>query len=302
MKANKFLLLIFSLLMIHSTLLAQEAPEEQKEVVNLHYFNNNNSVQYLLMESFLKTGKKSEPQANKVFQLYLDSNNAANLITKVMTNADGKAKAVIPPQLKSLWEASPEHKFLVVAEGTSKEEETTTEFAITKAKIALDTATGDGVRSITASVMKLQNNEWVPAADVELKLGIERMGGILPAGDEPTYTTDSTGTATCEFKRDSLPGDLHGNIILAARVEDNDELGNLLIEKPVPWGIAEKQNNLFFSQRALWATHHRTPLWLLLMAYSIGLGVWGTIIYLIFQLVKIKKLGISYLPQVDEEK
>jgi hypothetical protein len=27
------------------------------------------------------------------------------------------------------------------------------------------------------------------------------------------------------------------------------------------------------------------------MAYSIAIGVWGTIVYLFFQLVKIKKLG-----------
>ena len=115
---------------------------------------------------------------------------------------------------------------------------------------------------------------------------------ILSAGDEATYTTDSTGMANVEFKRDNLPGDLKGNIVLAASVEDNDELGNLLIEKPVNWGVAVKEDKSFFSQRALWTTRFKTPYWLLIMAYSIAIGVWSTILYLVFQLVKLKKLGV----------
>jgi len=291
MKANKYLLLIFSLMAFNSIIYAQDEPEEQKEIVKLHYFNINNNVQYLEVESLLKTGKKIEPQSNKVFQLYLDSNSAANLITKVLTDVNGKAKAVIPPQLKALWDGASEHKFIVVAEGSSKEEETSSEFTITKTKIAIDTSTVDSVRSITATVMKLENNEWIPAADVEMKLGIKRLGGILSGGEEATYTTDSTGTATAEFNKDKLPGDLHGNIILVASVQDNDDFGNLSIEKQVPWGIAEKPNTHFFDQRALWATQFKTPYWLLFMVYSIGLGIWATLLYLLFQLFKIKKLG-----------
>jgi hypothetical protein len=119
------------------------------------------------------------------------------------------------------------------------------------------------------------------------------MGGILPAGDEETYTTDSTGSVTAEFKKDSLPGDEKGNIVLAAKVEDNDLFGNLLVEKKAPWGIATKPDKNFFDQRTLWSTRFRTPIWLLFMAYSIVIGVWGTIIFLVFQIVKIKKLGIT---------
>jgi hypothetical protein len=293
MKANRYWLLIFSLIMaFNSTVYAQDEPPVPEQIVTLRYFNDNNHFQYLLVESSLKTGKKLEPLGNKVFQLYLDVNDPANLITKVLTDKNGKAKAVIPVRLKSVWDSASTHTFLVVAEGTSKEEETTTEFTITKSKITLDTTNEDGVRNITATVMKLENESWVPAADVEMKLGVMRMDkSILSAGDEATYTTDSTGIATVEFTKNNLPGDLKGNIVLAASVEDNDELGNLIIERPVNWGVAVKEDKSFFDQRALWTTRFKTPYWLLIMAYSIAIGVWGTILYLVFQLVKIKKLG-----------
>jgi len=294
LKINKYLLLLSVLLTTFVTnVIAQETPVEQKEIVKLHYFNSNNSLQYLLLESILKTGKKLEPQTNKVFTLFLDKNQPENLIAKVLTDKYGKAKSIIPLQLKTLWDSSSQHTFILVAGGTSKKEETSSEFTITKSKISIDTSSADGVKSISVQVMKYENNQWMPAKDVEMKIGVERLGGILSAGDEQTYTTDSTGTVTSEFKKDSLPGDQQGNFILIAKVEDNDELGNLIVEKRVPWGVAMKPDNNFFNQRTLWSTRFKTPIWLLFMAYSIVIGVWGTIIFLVLQIVKIKKLGIT---------
>ncbi|HCN82214.1 MAG TPA: hypothetical protein DIT07_01150, partial [Sphingobacteriaceae bacterium] len=162
------------------------------------------------------------------------------------------------------------------------------------AKIKIDTTSEGGTRSITVQVMKYENRGWVPANEVEMKIGIKRLGGILSAGDEETYTTDSSGIVTAELTKDSLPGDEKGNIVLAARVEDNDLFGNLLVEKTVLWGVAVKPDNSFFDQRTLWTTRFRTPLWLLFIAYSIVIGVWGTIIYLIKQILKIKKMGREY--------
>src|SRR5690242_9479464 len=124
-----------------------------------------------------------------------------------------------------------------------------------------------------------------------MKAGVKRLGGILSGGDEATYTTDSTGTAIIEFKKDSLPGDEKGNIILAAKIEDNDLFGNLQVEKVVPWGKIQKADHSFFEKRTLWTTRFRTPYWLLFIAYTIVLSVWGTLIYLIYQFFKIRKLG-----------
>lgn len=293
MKRNKCILLLlpFLCLIMSGKVAAQEDSVVAKELVKLKYFNDNNSVQYLLLENLLKTGKKIEPLRDKVFQLYLDSNKTKNLIGIITTDKNGKAKAFLPPSLKGVWETNPLHKFIAVAAG--KEKEPVAELEITKAKIQIDTATADGGRSIIVQVMKYENSEWVPANEVEMKVGIHRLGGILSAGDEEIYTTDSSGTATVEFKKDSLPGDQKGNILLVVKVEDNDLIGNMLVEKTVPWGVVVKPGSNFFDQRALWANRFRTPFWLLFMANSIIIGVWGTIFYLVFQIIRIKKIGTS---------
>lgn len=289
MNLNKYYILFLSVffLLQHDVCVAQDDTAAAQPIVKLHYFNNNNSVQYLILESLLKKNKKFTPQQNKTYSLFIDSSSEKNLVAKMTTDESGKAKAFIPPSLKAIWDGAAQHTFIVKA----GEEEVISDYIITKAKIKIDTASTDGVRSITASVMKYENNEWVPAADVEMKLGIQRLGSILSAGDEATYTTDSTGMVTVELKKDSMPGDLKGNYVLAAKVEDNDQFGNLEVEKTVPWGTVVKADNSFFSLRTLWTTRFRTPYWLLFMAYGIVIAVWGTMIYLIMQIVKIKKLG-----------
>ncbi len=256
-------------------------------IIKLHYFNSNNSIQYLVLDSKLKKGKVFTPQANKTYQIYLDSSIAGYLIAIVKTDAEGKAKTFVPPALQKLWEAKPTHTFIVKA----GDEEIITDYAITKSKISLDTLNVDGTRSLVASVQKLENGAWMPAKDIELKIGVERMNSILSAGDEGTYTTDSTGTVTVELKKLLLPGDQKGNLVLAVKAEDQDQIGNLLIERSVAWGKPTQQNNHFFELRTLWTTRFRTPYWLLFVVYSIAIGVWSTLIYLVFQIIKIRKLG-----------
>jgi len=302
LKINRPVSLLLTVLAIpymHATAQADSVPS--KEIVKLHYFNSNNSLQYLLLESVVKKGKKLEPQAKKAFRLYLDNDQQQNLIADVVTDQTGKARAFIPVALKTSWDSSGTHTFIVVPEAKDNEG-TSSEFTITRTSISIDTSSADGVKNISVRVMKNQSGQWIPVNGVEMKIGVERLGGILSAGDDETYTTDSTGTVTTEFKKDSLPGDQHGSFVLVAKVDDNDELGNLIVEKQVPWGVAAKTHTNFFNQRTLWSTRFKTPFWLLFMAYSIVIAVWGTIIYLVFQIIKIKKLGVAGDSRNDQRK
>src|SRR5215204_5624725 len=293
-KMNKYNGTLLLLLMIFSFAISRASAQQDsvpaKELVKLRYFNDKNKIQYLVLENSQKKGKETKPLATKTFSLYLDSMNRVNFIGNVTTDKNGRAKSFLPPSLKSAWNASASHTFIAVPEGR---EESMSELEITKAKIQIDTASEDSTRNIIVQVSKYENDTWVPANEVEMRIGIKRLGGVLSAGDEESYTTDSTGTVTIELLKKNIPGDAKGNIVVAAKTEDNDLYGNLSVEKVVPWGIAVNPDTGFFEKRTLWSTRFRTPYWLLMMAYSIIIAVWGTLIYLILQIVKIKKIGIA---------
>ena len=288
---KNYKLLYLFLLMLPVIAKAQDETPPSTEILRLKYYSSNNSLQYLLTETLLKTGRQFTPLANKQVQLYLDSIAPANLIARITTDTNGKAKSFIPPGLKAAWEAGSKHTFFATAEG--KEEPIETEIEIIKAKIEIDTLSDGGDRNIIVHVLKLENNEWMPAAETELRVGIKRMSSLLNAGEDEFYTTDEEGKATVTFNKNNLPGDKKGNLVLVAKAEDNDDFGNLLIEKTVPWGTVVQPGKNFFEQRTLWSTRFKTPYWLLFMAYSIVIAVWGTILYLVTRIIKIYRIGKS---------
>jgi len=289
-KKNSVLLLVFCFLAATCNVFSQEA-EKSTLSLNLGYFVKNNNAHYVVATAQTRIEGRFYPVKDIEVNIYLDSAGEENLIGKFRTDDNGKAKSYLPLSLKNKWDASSTHTFIAMADANKQFDEATGELIITKSKIEIDTVSDETTKSITVTISKYENNEWLPLKDVDIKIGVKRMGGILVAGEEEVYTTDSTGSVIAEFSRDSLPGDKNGNIILAAKVDDNDEVGNLYVEKTVPWGIAFNAKNNFFQQRTLWSTRHHTPIWLLFIAYSIIIAVWGTIIYLILQLFKIRKLG-----------
>ena len=138
----------------------------------------------------------------------------------------------------------------------------------------------------------MKDTAWAPVKGVDVVLAVRRMNADLTINEKPTFTTDSTGKVSADFKRDSIPGDSKGNITLVAKIVDNDQYGNLLIEKTVPWG-AKFVRVSTFDKRTLFATRNKAPIWLLFIAYSIAISVWCILVYLVFNLFKIKRSEIQ---------
>jgi hypothetical protein len=262
-------------------------------LLGIRYFLPENKVPYLEISTRKKVGRIFEPVKGIPVNVYFNEANAANLLGKIVTGPQGVGRVALPESLKASWDSMDEFKFLGVSDSIPGEEPLSGDLTIKKAILFIDTSSADGIRSVTAQLKEKKGNDWVPVKEIEMKLGVKRLLGNLTAGEAETYTSDTTGTASAEFKRDSLPGDEKGNIILVARVEDNDSYGNLVVEKSVPWGKAVQADTHFW-HRTLWSTGDRAPGWLLFLALSIILGVWGVVFYLVRQLFKIKKMGREY--------
>lgn len=287
---------IAALLMFTSGLRAQDSTGGGMNL-SLRYFSYNNKIPYVLVNTKIKMDGKWQPVKNIGVSVFLDSIAPSNLVGKVSTDENGEAQLIVPAALKPVWDASPGHKFFAESDENKQFAASTSDIEIIKAKITVDTTIVDNARSITVKVLESRGDNWVPVKDVELKIGVQRMNSVLPVGKEATYTTDSTGEVTAEFKRDSLPAD-KGLLTLVVNVEDNDKYGNLILEQSLPWGVnLQKADD--WNRRTLFSTRFRTPIWLLFMAYSIMAAVWGVLIYLLIQIARIRKLGKATPLQVQ---
>jgi hypothetical protein len=264
--------------------------EKKPLIIGLSYHLKNNQVPYLVVVTKTKEEKKFLPVADMDVNVYLNAETDSMLLGKVKTDAGGNAYVAISAGFKPVWDTSSRFSFIATSAGNRIYEASNTQIDITKARIFLDTVAGAETKTLMAAIRA--GNQGLPAKDVEVKIIISRMAGNLSVGDAETYTTDSTGTTSAEFKKDSIPGDKEGYITLIAKTEDNDTYGNILIEKRIKWGAPFVAANKF-DKRSLFATRNKSPLWLLALAYSIALGVWGTIIYLVARIIKIRKLGLA---------
>jgi hypothetical protein len=294
MKAYKFLRISILVLLLTGNGIDKIQAQDSavaKTQLNISYFLPVNHVPYLEVTTRKKLGRKFEVVKNIPVNIYFNEADPNNLLGKVITDSTGKARIGFPPSFKNIWDTTNEFKF-IAEESSTEKEPLTAEITIKKAILTIDTTSEDGTRMVTAVLKEKNAGDWIPVKDIEMILSVKRLLGNLSVGDKETYTSDSAGVSTAEFQRDSMPGDQNGNIILVAQVVDNDNYGNLAVEKSVNWGTPIKPMKDFFAQRALWSIRTQTPLWLLFIVYSIVIGVWGTFIYLIFQVFKIKKLGV----------
>lgn len=281
--------ILFSLAVLLSAGLSATTQDSAKKdlIVSIGYHNVNNEWAYLSIAAKAKIEGKFQPVKGTRIRLYLDKDSAACLIGNLMTDAIGEAIATLAPSLKDRWNSAPTHALIAISEGDAIFNPTKTDATVTKAHMKIDTGAG---RTMIVSLMEWKEGTWTPVKGVEIKVDIKRSGRDLSAGDKESYTTDSTGSITAAFNRENMPGDKNGYLTLVAKIEDNDTYGNLRMEKTVPWGTILNLSS-HFNDRSLWAARYKTPIWLLLMEYSIFFSVWGVIIYLLIQFKNIIKAG-----------
>ena len=272
------------------TFLNAQAVEKKILVLGVKYYNDNNISQHLIIQAKSKIDGKFQKIGNIPVKVFINNeNDKNNFIGTGTTTERGELLLLVPASAKTEWSKSNNQTFVATSTATTLYDEARGELAITKAKLKIDTIDG---KMVHAKLLVLTDSTWKPMVGIEMVLTVKRLGGNLNISETATYTTDTAGAVTGEFKRENLPGDNKGNLVLVANVIDNDIYGNLTAETTVPWG-SKLIYTTNYNHRSLFARRGHSPFWLELLAYGIIVAVWGVIIYLVLQIKKIVKLGLE---------
>jgi hypothetical protein len=192
--------------------------------------------------------------------------------------------------MRAVLDSSLQFTFSATLAADANLEEAEKEIELHQARLILEPLTSDDGKQIHILAEKREKDGWVPAAGVEMKIFIKRQFGRLPVGEE-SYTSDDNGKVEMDFTVANVPGDASGKITVGAFVEDNEDFGNLVVTKDVPWGAPLVVKHDEFNDRTLWATRDKTPVWLLIFPNLIIVVVWGLIVYLLLQILRIRRIG-----------
>ena len=227
------------------------------------------------------------------FNLYLkevkeyDPATGTGWMSRTMLNNEGEGVFLFPSWFTKIADTIHEYTFIVKMNADPKYEDAEEQITIADAKINLEYSGEDSVKTFEASISGWKDQAYSPVANAELKLCIKRTFNFLPVG-EAGAITDSSGEISGELPPD-IPGNANRTITIAARLEDDDTYGTVEVTKDVPWSILPKANPL--RGRTLWSPGGNAPLLLVISSITIIIIIWGTIIYLVSLLFKIKKLG-----------
>ncbi|MCO4291685.1 hypothetical protein NF867_02265 [Solitalea sp. MAHUQ-68] len=293
MKQINHLTGLIALVLGLTTIMANAQDKTQKGTIQIYlaYSQLNNDLPVIKVSAKTKKEQKFEPVAGVDINLFFNSETTAGFMGRVNTNNLGNGSLAMPIRFKSQFDTSASLKFIGTVTQNKQFKDQSTELEIAKAKIELTLDEVDSVRSIHAKVLALQpDGQWAPVPETEIKLVVRRLLSDLTATEEETYTTDSIGGEVSADFNMSVPGDSKGNIVVGAKIDENELYGTLVAAKTVKWGTPLVPDHSF-SERSLWATRDKTPLWLLIFPNIIIITVWGIIFYLIYQITKLIKLG-----------
>ena len=158
--------------------------------------------------------------------------------------------------------------------------------------VKLELSTGDEIKSITAFVHGTDSAN-LTFQEVEVSFYIKREFGLMRIG-ESYNLTGADGKVKMVFP-EKIIGDAEGNVILLARVENSFIYNDAETEVVRKWGDPLVTEDEKFNQRALWGSRDKSPVWLLLVANGIIAGIWGVILYVIYNLFRIKKAGRIFI-------
>jgi hypothetical protein len=114
---------------------------------------------------------------------------------------------------------------------------------------------------------------------------VPRLFSLLKIGE---IALDENGTGTLEFPK-AIVGDTLGNLVVLAKIEENDKYGYAQGGNVINWGVHKQYYAAEVPSRELWTPI--APLWMIITLLIMLAGVWAHYMYAVYELIMIKRLS-----------
>ena len=261
-----------------------QAQEKSEATIALSYYKKADMSKTVVATVKAKKDKKFVPAKNARVNFYVLNGKEAQLLKGVPTDYDGLATIELQKDLP--LDTGRSFTIMAKIENDNLYEDAEEQVRYKEVNLTINLNPHDTSRIATALVTEMgKDGKEIPVKEAEVKFYVQRLFGILPAGEEYAVSTDEKGEASFTYPK-GVSGDTAGAFTIAARIEDNEQFGNVENQAATSWGsILEIIKDPF--PRAIWAP--AAPWALIITLVVLFGGVWSTYCFIVFQLVKIKK-------------
>jgi len=261
------------------------AQKKKKDKVRLkaQYVKIMDGEIYFDISAGARVNRKNIDVANIDLTIFNKINGKKVKFGKTTTNMHGKSKFILKSLSKIEADSTNTYNFVISFKGNESFKKASKSISFKDANIEAKLVTKDSINYITATLIDKEKNS--PISDVILTTQIQRLFKPLKIGDE-FNNTDKNGTISVLIE-EGIPG-VDGNLAIEVVLIDSDVYGTVkaIVNAPIGKPIVDEST---FDQRTMWSPRNKTPLFLLIFPNLLIISVWGLIIYLILNLVKLKK-------------
>ena len=216
-------------------------------------------------------------------EIFSTTEEEEKALGSVIMDAEGKGVLDLGTINNHSSDSSAYYNFSISFKGNKAYKKANKTISVMDAEITARHIVRDSVNYIEATLKDIAKDSTIEGTSIDVQ--VRRLFMPLKLGEE-FNSTDDSGTVLVPIE-EGIPG-IDGNLILEAVLSDNDDYGNVMawIEAPVGVPIIEDSS---FDERALWGPTNRTPVFILIFTYGLILGILGIVIYLVLNLIRIKK-------------
>jgi len=261
------------------------AQETKKNTIRLKadYIKTMNKEIAFNLRASSKVDGSNIDVANIELTVFNEYNDDSVKLGSTITDSEGKSTFVINDLNLIKPDSTGLYNILVSFKGNDAYKRASKSVTYKDATIEAKIITKDSVNYITATLKDTATDSVL--SDQILNVQVQRLFRPLRIGPE-FNSTDESGTIIVPIE-EGIPG-VDGMLTFEVVLKDNDDYGTVKAQVTAALGTPVVDESTF-DERTMWSPRNKTPLFLLIVPNLITLGIWGIIIYLILNLVKIKK-------------
>lgn len=278
---RSFLLIFLSLFLITSSF--SQKTKKSKVRLKVEYVKIMNGERYFDIKAGARVKKKNIKVGDINLTIYYKLNGEKVKIGNTRTNLKGESRFLLKDSIEIIPDSTNTYNFLISFKGNDFYKKANKKVHFKNAIIRAQIIKKDSTNFIIATLINSSSN--TPVIEESLDVQVQRLFKPLKIGEEFNIT-DNTGSIMVAIE-EGIPG-IDGNLTFEVVLNDNDDYGTIInrINAPIGKPII---NESTFNERTMWSPKEKTPLFLLIFPNILIFGVWGIIVYLIINLIKITK-------------
>jgi hypothetical protein len=273
---------LFFVTAISNEALAQNAKKNSVRI-KVDYIKIMNGEAYLNIKASSRIKKQNVAVSNIEFSVSNEFDDEEFELGSGTTDGEGESKFMLPSLDKITPDSTNTYTIAIAFDGNDSYKRASRSVSFKNADIVAKLVVKDSINYISGTLKDVAKDSLIEGEYLEVQ--VQRLFSPLKIGEEFNQT-DEDGTILVPVE-EGIPG-VNGNLIMEVVLNDSDEYGTVkaLVKAPIGIPIVEEST---FDQRTLWSPRTKTPIFILIIANFLIIGIWGFLVYLISNFFKIAK-------------